>query len=237
MMQKKLKTWGSFEGTSLSANMEDYLESIAIIAAEKKVVRVKDIAGQLNITMPSVTNALDRLKKKGLIHYEKYGFIELTRKGKKLATAVYTRHSFLADFFTTVLKLNKKNADDEACKIEHHLSSEALRQIEKFATFYKSELSAGKEWTLQLSDLLNQRPMSDLKEGDTALITKVEGTGNIKKRLLEMGFRKGIKITIVKYAPLRDPILIQVKDYQISLRIKEAQTIIVKLPTDGQDHG
>ena len=128
-----------FEDTSLSSNMEDYVEAIEVLSKKKKVVRVKDIAKDLKIKMPSVTAALQKLEEKGLINYERYGYIDLTNKGRKIAEKVYSRHSFLTDFFHTVLKIDKKRADDVGCRIEHHLSSEACRQIFKLLEFYKSE--------------------------------------------------------------------------------------------------
>ncbi len=67
-----------FESTDLSANMEDYMETISLLSSRNRVVRVKDIAKTLKITMPSVTAALNKLREKDLIYYEKYGFIELT---------------------------------------------------------------------------------------------------------------------------------------------------------------
>ncbi|MDY6969586.1 MAG: FeoA family protein, partial [Spirochaetota bacterium] len=67
-----------------------------------------------------------------------------------------------------------------------------------------------------------------LKEGDSGKIIKINGTGPLKKRLHEMGFRKGETITIQKYAPLKDPIKLLIKDYSISLRVEEAKQILVK---------
>ena len=74
--------------------------------------------------------------------------------------------------------------------------------------------------------------MSDLKEGDAAEIIKLSGTGDFRKRLIEMGFRKGVRVDVIKYAPLKDPMLIEIKDSQVSLRVEEAKSIIVKLIGD-----
>ncbi|MDY6967929.1 MAG: metal-dependent transcriptional regulator, partial [Spirochaetota bacterium] len=111
-----------FEGTNLSSNMEDYIEQIATLSKEKKFVRVKDIANGLNKKMPSVTSALNKLMDKGLVYYEKYAYVELTKEGEKLADRVYKRHSFLSDVFTNVLRMNRKKAEENACRIEHFLS-------------------------------------------------------------------------------------------------------------------
>ncbi len=223
-----------FKDSGLTANMEDYMENIALLAKEKNVVRVKDIAKSLNIKMPSVSAALSKLKEKGLINYEKYGHIELTEKGQHIAESVYRRHSFLSDFFHSILHLDEKNANDQACRIEHHLSPEACTQLNKFIEFYKSEKNTHEDWTDRMSSVLLEKNLSEMKEGDRGKIMRILGSGPLKKRLIEMGFRKGEMIRVVKYAPLRDPMEVAIKDYLISLRVKEAKSIIVSR-IDGQD--
>ncbi|MDY6935323.1 MAG: metal-dependent transcriptional regulator [Spirochaetota bacterium] len=227
-MTKNNKNSIYFENTELSSHMEDYLEIIATISRKKKVVRVKDIARGLNIKMPSVTSALNKLMQKGLVNYEKYGFIELTEEGEKLAERVYSRHRLLIDFFNIMLRIDREKADEEACRIEHHLSPLACKQIYKLLEFYKSEKDSNQKWTVELRKNLDERLLSDLKEGDTSTIVNIKGSGTVKKRLHEMGFRKGEQLKIIQYAPLKDPIKIAIKDFYISLRIDEAKLLVVK---------
>lgn len=223
----KLKN-ASFEDTELSAHMEDYIESIAILAKQHRVVRVRDIAKRLNITMPSVTAALGKLKEKKLINYEKYGFVELTDEGKRIAGTVYKKHSFLKNFFQDVLGMDDGAADEQACKIEHHLSPEACRQLSRLVDFHRSGSEDEHDWTEKLRELMEERTLADLREGDEAVIAGIAGEGPFKRRLVEMGFRRGEAVRIVKYAPLRDPIQILVKGYNLSLRIEEARQITVR---------
>ncbi len=219
----------SFDSTDLTSHMEDYIEQIEFLSRKKKVVRVKDIAKSLNIKMPSVTAALQRLEEKKLINYERYGYVELTEQGKILAERVARRHSFLSLFFHDVLRINKVRADKNACSVEHYLSPEACRQINKFIEFYKHEKKNGGPWIKRLNEFLDDRLLSDLHEGDTATILRVSGASPFKKRLTEMGFRKGEKLRVVQYAPLKDPLKISIKDYNISLRVEEAKLIKVKV--------
>lgn len=223
----KFDNISSFESTDLTSNMEDYVESIELLSRKKKVVRVKDIAKKLNIKMPSVTAALQKLEEKGLIYYERYGYIDLTEKGKKIAEKVYSRHEFLTEFFHQMLRMNPKRADEVACRVEHELSSEACIQIYKLLEFYKFENEKNEEWVNRLKEILEQKPLSEVQEGDVSVISYINESP-YKKRLGEMGFRKGEKVKIIKYAPLKDPMEIKIKDYNISLRVKEAKTIIVK---------
>lgn len=222
----------SFENTELSPNMEDYMETISRLATKNRVVRVRDIARSLNITMPSVTAALGRLKEKKLILYEKYGHVELTTEGQKIADTVYRKHSFLREFFHDVLRMSRDTADSEACRMEHHLSPEACRQMQRFVNFYRTNLDSGEKWAENIRDILEEKALSDLQEGDAGVIVRIAGKSPFRKRLMEMGFRKGEQLRVIKYAPLRDPIELKIKGYYISLRIEEARDIIVKLLQD-----
>ena len=69
--------------------------------------------------------------------------------------------------------------------------------------------------------------LSDLKTGDSAIISKVHGTGKFRKRIIEMGFVRGHKVEVLIGAPLKDPIKYKVMDYEVSLRRNEAALIEV----------
>ena len=69
--------------------------------------------------------------------------------------------------------------------------------------------------------------LSDLKTGDEGVITKVLGRGAFRKRITEMGFVKGKKVTVIKSAPLLDPVEYEIMGYKISLRRSEAELVEV----------
>ena len=69
--------------------------------------------------------------------------------------------------------------------------------------------------------------LSDLKTGEQGVIVKVNGHGSFRKRLIEMGFISGKKVTVVLNAPLRDPIEYEILGYKLSLRRSEADQIEV----------
>ncbi len=143
-----------YGSTDLSPHMEDYMEAIANISEKNKVVRVKDIAAELKIKMPSVTSALNKLKEMGLIEYEKYGYIELTPEGEIAAKRVISKHICLKEFFSKILQLKEIDAEDEACKIEHHISGETCKKLHKLLIYYKSEGAADKPWVNEIIDIL-----------------------------------------------------------------------------------
>ena len=72
---------------------------------------------------------------------------------------------------------------------------------------------------------MESKYLSELSNGETAVIVKVKGHGAFRKRLTEMGFVPGSKITVIKKAPLQDPIEYEIMGYRISLRKSEAEMI------------
>lgn len=119
----------------LSASMEDYLEAIYHIVTAKHAARAKDIAKRLNVNNSSVTGALRTLSEKGYINYAPYDVITLTPKGHKHAEDVVRRHEALMDFFTKVLCVDKAEASDAACKMEHAVSRTILDRLIRFVEF------------------------------------------------------------------------------------------------------
>jgi len=70
--------------------------------------------------------------------------------------------------------------------------------------------------------------LSEISEGQRAVIVHVGGNGAFRRRLFEMGFLKGTEVHVDKYAPLKDPIELILKGYHVSLRVEEAARITVK---------
>ena len=68
-----------------------------------------------------------------------------------------------------------------------------------------------------------------MKPGEVGTVAAVNGTGNIKHRLVDMGVVPGTAVRIMKYAPLADPVEIKVKNFELSLRISEAQMIDIEV--------
>lgn len=139
-----------YQQTGLTSNMEDYMEAIAMLMVNNRVVRVKDIAKKLDIKMPSVTAALNKLKEMDLIEYEKYGFIELTEEGRKIANNVYNKHTCLFKFFEKVLNMSPECADSEACKVEHTLDTATCIRLHRFLDFFDKEKEKNSEWIARL---------------------------------------------------------------------------------------
>ena len=74
---------------------------------------------------------------------------------------------------------------------------------------------------------MNVIALSDMQVGDSGIVEALQGRGNIQHRLFDMGVVKGTRITVVKKAPLGDPIEVKVKGCALALRMNEAAMISV----------
>ena len=124
------KNWK--RGISMTQSLEDYLEAIYNVASvEKRMAQVRDIARSLGVTMPSVVKAIRELMRLGLVTHEPYSGVDLTVKGRRLARSVLCRHVLLRNFLV-ILGVGPRNADRDACMMEHVVSAETLDRIRVF---------------------------------------------------------------------------------------------------------
>ena len=113
----------------LGQSGEDYLEAVLVLGQEKRAVRVKDLATQLGVSRPAVVVALAKLGQRGLLRHERYGAVELTEAGMRLAESVDERHRLLFSFLHETLGLAARKASVEACALEHALSAETTARL------------------------------------------------------------------------------------------------------------
>lgn len=71
------------------------------------------------------------------------------------------------------------------------------------------------------------RTLKDVKCGETVTVSKLNGGGAVKRRIMDMGITKGVEIYVRKTAPLGDPVEVKVRGYELSLRKADAEMIEV----------
>jgi len=134
----------------VTSSLQDYLEVILNLLQEKKTARVTDIADRLDIAKPSVIQALAVLKEKGLITQDRYGPVELTEEGRRYALKIRHRHKIIYGFLTQVLGVSPRAAEEDACLIEHDLSSETFEKLLDF--MLEQDIDAGLKKELNWHD-------------------------------------------------------------------------------------
>ena len=72
------------------------------------------------------------------------------------------------------------------------------------------------------------KTLKDVKIGDVVAVQKVHGEGAVRRRIMDMGITKNVEIFVRKVAPLGDPIEINVRGYELSLRKADAEMIEIR---------
>ena len=122
---------------NIHESAEDYLEAILALREQRGTVRSIDVVHRLELSKPSVSVAMKRLRENGYIEMDADGFITLLPPGETIAQRIYTRHKLLTQFLIR-LGVSEEVAAADACKIEHDLSDETFAKIRAHAMKYTS---------------------------------------------------------------------------------------------------
>ena len=115
---------------NIHESAEDYLEAILRLRETKGSVRSVDIAQLLNVTKPSVSFAMKKLRENEFISMDEENLITLSPKGEEIALRVYDRHKTIKSFLMS-LGVSEETAREDACKIEHDISQESFEAIRR----------------------------------------------------------------------------------------------------------
>jgi len=132
-----MDVWKQFEENNITHSAAHHLTAIMELREKRGYARVTDVAKHLNITTGSASTNLKSLKGKGLIVEDENRFLSLTPEGEAIAKAVMSRKSILELFLTDILKVSHEQAEIDACKTEHLISSETAKKLAKFMDEYK----------------------------------------------------------------------------------------------------
>ena len=116
--------------------IEEYIEVVYTLQKKHGQVHTNDVANALGVAPPSVTEMLQKLNNRNLVDYIPYHGVTLTRDGKKLAKELMQKHKTLAEFLE-IIGVDRKDAEIDACQIEHHVSSRTMKQLNKFVEFVR----------------------------------------------------------------------------------------------------
>ncbi len=122
------------ESGTASVRWEQYIETIDMVQREKGYAKVKDVAAILDVGLPTVTEMFGKLDEAGLINYEKWSGVTLTKEGQAMAEGLRQKHETLREFLT-ILGVPDEVADADACAMEHNVSTETLDRLTTFVDF------------------------------------------------------------------------------------------------------
>ncbi|MDQ1278971.1 MAG: DtxR family iron (Metal) dependent repressor [Thermoproteota archaeon] len=229
-----------------SESVEEYLEAIYKCNERGEAARTTELAEQLNISPPSVTEMIKRLANVGFVEYEPYKGAILTGKGMALAQKVVRKHRLLECFLQNILGINREKVHDEACKLEHSLSDEASAALCKVLDAPKTCSDDGKTIPPCPLDVTNCEQCTDTRKKESESPALVTQLSNLKpkeegvvafiksghkacQRLLDMGLTCGTRIRVVNAAPFHGPMELEVRGTTLAIGRSLAGRVFVKI--------
>lgn len=114
----------------MQESAEMYLETILVLSQRSPQVRSIDIVDELDYKKSSVSVAMKKLRENGYIEMDNDGYITLTGNGREIAETMLERHTLISDWLIH-LGVDKTIAAEDACRVEHVISSESFEAIKK----------------------------------------------------------------------------------------------------------
>ena len=116
----------------LQESGEMYLEAILVLSQQRSAVRSVDVGEYLGYSKPSVSRAMGILRQGGYVQSDEDGFLTLTASGRAVAEKIYERHTVLTALLTA-LGVDEAIAAQDACRMEHVISDETFRALQRHA--------------------------------------------------------------------------------------------------------
>ena len=193
---------------------EDYLKAIYKIQKDKnRAIRSVELANHLSISKAGVNEMVKKLAKDNLIDYKLYSSINLTKKGIGEAEKILYKHKILENFLLKILGINKKKIHNEADKLEHGVSKEAVEKLDKLLKNPKTcphgdkipesdkkacflgNICVGKEATVLFTNIKNKQTLERINSLGLVPETKIKILNKIKKGPIELQI-KGSKVAL-----------------------------------------
>ncbi len=211
-------------------SVEEYLEAVYRLEREGPGVTTSGLASALGVAPASVSGMLKKLAKDGYLDQVSRGEVKLTEKGLAVGVRVLRRHRLAERLLTDVLGMPWDQVHDEACMLEHAISSNVEARLLKLL---KDPTTCPHGQPIPPSDLSDPvrigEPLAQVPEGTRGRVESVtEEFPEILRYLAEIGLRPGVEITLVQKAPLGGPLTIAVNGarHAISLELAGLVTVL-----------
>ncbi len=211
-------------------SVEEYLEAVYRLEREGPGVTTSGLASSLGVAPASVSGMLKKLAKDGYLEQVSRGEVKLTEKGLAVGVRVLRRHRLAERLLTDVLGMPWDQVHDEACMLEHAISSNVEARL---LTLLKDPTTCPHGQPIPPADLTNPvrigEPLAQVPEGTRGRVESVtEEFPEILRYLAEIGLRPGVEITLEQKAPLGGPLTIAIdgKRHAISLELAGLVTVL-----------
>lgn len=215
-----------------SATVDKYLEAIYCIAGEGEIVRPSRLAYWLAVSAPTVSDALQRLKRDGWVMFGADRSVALTESGERTATALVRRHRILERWLTDVLSFDWAAADVEADRISSTISDAVIDRI---------DLSMGSPSTCPHGNVIPGRvapygvlvALADIEPGTPGMIRRISEVAEheapaLLLMLAEHSIQEGSEVKVSEASLGPDAVAITIAGEPLTLTREAAKLIWVE---------
>lgn len=210
--------------------IEEYLECIYRLEEKYGVARTKDIVIMMKVVPGTVTNTVRLLEKRGLVTHQPYRGVKLTDKGRKLAVQVLRRHRLSECLLADILHIEWEKVHELACKLEHSLTEEIIKPLEK-ALNHPRKCPHGNPIPTKCGGIVEEEsvPLTELDVGAQGVVAKiVEEHRDILQYLSRLGVYPGVSIKILEKNPIDESITLMIEEARHVLSRRIASLVYVK---------
>jgi len=214
----------------VTAVIEEYLECIYKLQEKSGVARTSDIVKSLNVAAGTVTNTVEWLEKEDLVTHKPYKGVKLTEKGRKIALQVIRKHRLSERLLVDILHMKWDKVHDTACKLEHSITDEMIKPLEK-ALKHPRTCPHGNPIPTKCGGIFeeNSQPLLELATGEQSTIIKITNErSDLLHYLDELGLVPEASIEILEKAPFNGPITVKVGSTNHAISRAIASIIQVK---------
>jgi DtxR family Mn-dependent transcriptional regulator len=192
---------------------------------------VKDIAGLLGVSLPSVSERVKRLREEGYLHHQWRQGVTLTETGRQIALNVLRKHRLVETFLVTQLGYRLDEIHAEACNIEHAISNTLANRLDVLLNYPRFDPHGHP--IPDKDGHIAARPygaLASLMTGQTATITQVsDWDSELLTYLCDMGLTPGTQVSVTAVAPFDGPLTLNVGGQTVALSQSIAATIGVEV--------
>jgi len=214
----------------VTAVVEEYLEAIYRLQEKCGVARTSDLVDLLQVVPGTVTNTVKRLEREGYITHEPYKGVKLSKKGRRIAIQVVRRHRLSERLLTDILHLEWDKVHEAACKLEHGITDDIIKPLEK-ALKHPKTCPHGNPIPTKCGAIIeeNSQPLTELNVDEQGIVVRIaEEKSDVLSYLNTLGLVPGATVEIVAKAPFNGPITLKVEETSQALSQAIASIIRVK---------
>ena len=218
------------EEKTVSNQAEEYLEAIYRLENKVGYARTMDLSRELGVVPGSITNTIENLERKGLVIHEPYRGVKLTDDGRKIASSILRRHRLAERLLTDFLHLDWSEVHDPACELEHALSPEILKPLEK-ALGHPKRCPHGNPIPTNCGGILEEETvaLAELDAKASGVIVKIiEEKAETLKQLSRLKLTPGERIEVENKAAPSGPLIVRVGNERCTNGNDVAAIIYVK---------